>query len=85
VPRLQDAPRRSRRSHRQLEDELKEAQRRVTELRQERDEARDLVQRMQERLEDNDALIDSWIEAFDMQLNDNGNWQLPTWIIQVVP
>src|SRR5664279_2423348 len=48
----------------ELEDQLKEAERRIAELRQERDDARDLVQRQAER----------WIEAFDMSLNEEGDW-----------
>ena len=50
---------------RDLEDALKEAERRVAEMRAERDQAFDLVEQMKEHVSDVDALIDSWIEAFD--------------------
>ncbi len=64
----------------QLEDELKIAKQRNDELRQERDEGRELVQRLRQRLEDNHAMIDSWIEAFSMELGDDGayHWQAGT-------
>ena len=47
---------------RELEHALKEADRRVAEMRAERDQALELV----------DALIDSWIDAFEMQLSEDG-------------
>jgi len=58
----------------ELEDGLKEAERRVAEMRAERDEARDLVQRMEEHVEDADATIEQWKDAFAMELDDNGLW-----------
>jgi len=58
----------------ELEDGLKEAERRVAEMRAERDEARDLVQRMEEHVEDADATIEQWNEAFAMELDDDGLW-----------
>jgi Helix-turn-helix domain of resolvase len=60
----------------ELEDKLKEAERRIGEIKNERDEAQDLVNRMREQLEDYDALIDSWKEAFGMVLTDDGKY---TW------
>jgi hypothetical protein len=51
---------------RELEDALKEAERRVAEMRAERDQAFELVEQMKEHVGDVDALIDSWIEAFEM-------------------
>ena len=57
-----------------LEDELKAAKARIEELRQECDKAQDSENRMRDRLEDNRAVIESWIEAFDMQLGDDGKW-----------
>ena len=58
---------------RELEDALKEAERRVAEMRAERDQAFELVEQMKEHVSDVDALIDSWIEAFEMQLSEE--WQ----------
>ena len=57
---------------RELEDALKEAERRVAEMRAERDQAFELVEQMKEHVSDVDALIDSWIEVFEMQLGDDG-------------
>ena len=48
---------------------MKEAERRVAEMRAERDQAFELVEQMKEHVSDVDALIDSWIEAFEMQLS----------------
>ena len=55
-----------------IEDALKEAERRIAEMRVERDEAFELVEQMKEHVSDVDALIDSWIEAFEMQLSEDG-------------
>jgi hypothetical protein len=55
-----------------LLDALKEAERRVAEMRAERDQAFELVEQMKEHVSDVDALIDSWIEAFEMQLREDG-------------
>ena len=57
---------------RELDDALKEAERRVAEMRAERDQAFQLVEQMKEHVSDVDALIDSWIEAFEMQLSEDG-------------
>ena len=54
---------------RKLENALKEAERRVAEMLAERDQALELVEQMKEHVSDVDALIDSWIEAFEMQLS----------------
>jgi hypothetical protein len=60
---------------RDLEYRLELADRRAEEARRERDEARDLVSRMEEQVKDSRAIIEQWVEAFDMTLGDNGNWQ----------
>jgi predicted nucleic acid-binding Zn-ribbon protein len=57
---------------RELEDALKEAERRVAEMRAERDQAFELVEQMKEHVSDVDALIDSWIEEFEIQLSQYG-------------
>ena len=54
---------------RELEDALKEAARHIVEMRAERDRAFELVEQMKEHVSDVDALIDSWIEAFEVQLS----------------
>ena len=35
----------------------------------------DLLDSMRDQIEDSDSLIESWIEAFDMELSDDGMWQ----------
>ena len=55
-----------------IEDALKEAERRIAEMRVERDEAFELVEQMKEHVSDVDALIDSWIEEFEIQLSQDG-------------
>jgi hypothetical protein len=57
-----------------LEDELKIAEQRIAEMKRERDEAHELVERERQHVEDAVALIGSWIEAFDMQLGDDGKY-----------
>jgi uncharacterized coiled-coil DUF342 family protein len=57
---------------RELEDALKETERHLAEMRAERDQAFELVEQMKEHVSDVDALIDSWIEAFEMQLSEGG-------------
>ena len=57
---------------RELEDALKETERHIAEMRAERDQAFELVEQMKEHVSDVDALIDSWIEAFEMQLSEDG-------------
>jgi hypothetical protein len=58
-----------------LEDELKQRDSRIKELTNERDEERELVSKMREHVEDCDAQIQRWIEAFDMEQNDRGVWE----------
>jgi DNA repair exonuclease SbcCD ATPase subunit len=57
-----------------LEDDIAERDRRIAELRRELDEARDLIQRQDEQLQDVDALLENWKEAFKMVLGDDGLW-----------
>lgn len=63
----------------ELKDELKEKERGLQELKTERDEARDLVERMREHVEDANALIESWTEAFDMTQGDDGKYTFANW------
>jgi hypothetical protein len=62
------------RSKAELEDDLKQRDRRIGDLKRELDEARDLIRRQDEQLQDVDGLIESWKEAFSMTLNDAGLW-----------
>ena len=58
-----------------LHERLREAEQRLAEVKAERDEARDLNRRMEEQVTESNAVIDRWIEAFDMSLGDDGQWQ----------
>jgi hypothetical protein len=64
----------ARRSVAELEDELKQRDRRVAELRADLDRAEQLVTEMREQVESGSALIAAWIEAFDMVPTDDGKW-----------
>jgi len=57
------------------EDALKEKERRLQELKTDLDKANDLIERQAEHVQDSSDLIDSWIEAFGMELGDDGMWK----------
>jgi hypothetical protein len=59
----------------ELEDELKQRNARIRELRADFDKAEALVSKLREQVEDADTLIGSWIEGFEMTLNDGGKWE----------
>ena len=61
----------------ELEDGLKQRGERIKQLTKERDEERELVVQMREQVADADAVIEQWIEAFGMTLNDDGEWTIP--------
>lgn len=58
----------------ELSDALKERDARIAELTRERDAERELVAQMKEHVESANELIESWIEAFEMTLNDKEEW-----------
>jgi hypothetical protein len=62
--------------HTAEEDEIAHRDRRIVELREEVDQLRDLVRRMEEDVEESDNVIESWKETFDTELTDSGSW---TW------
>src|SRR4051812_5110300 len=63
-----------------LQDELKQRDRRIEELRTEVDELRHLVQRMEENVSDSRATITSWCETFGMEcVSDDGIESKWTW------
>jgi hypothetical protein len=61
----------------ELEDKLKDTERRLTATKAELDESRDLTRRMEENVEDHRQLIERWKESFEMQLGDDGKWHWP--------
>jgi sugar-specific transcriptional regulator TrmB len=58
----------------ELEDELKNAKRRIEELKRERDAESKTVAAMIEHVDDERAIREQWRDAFDMELNDKGEW-----------
>ena len=66
----------------ELEDELKQLRQRVDELRLERDKERALVAEMREHVEDEALLREQWVEAFNMVLNDAGEWSWADGLMQ---
>ncbi len=58
----------------ELEVDLRHRDDQIKELRQEHSQAVDLVDEMREQVEAGNDLIESWIEAFDMELQEDGLW-----------
>jgi DNA repair exonuclease SbcCD ATPase subunit len=58
----------------ELETELKQRDEKVKELREDLHTAYELVDEMREAIENANTQTENWIDAFDMQLNDNGEW-----------
>jgi hypothetical protein len=58
----------------ELEAELRQRDAKIKELATERDEAQELVDRMREHVEDFNQTIEQWIDVFEMQQNEHGNW-----------
>src|SRR5438477_10233514 len=61
---------------RHLEDELRSAELRIEELKAERVESLGFVSKAEEHVKDADALIERWIDAFDLQLGDDGEYKI---------
>jgi hypothetical protein len=59
----------------ELEDELKQRDDRIRDLRADLDKADALISKMREHVEDCSAQTESWIEAFDMVQDDDGAWK----------
>jgi hypothetical protein len=66
----------------ELEDALKDRERRIEELREERDRQAQLITALREQIEECNGQIDRWIEAFNMVLDDDGKWQWAEGLIQ---
>jgi DNA-binding CsgD family transcriptional regulator len=58
----------------ELEATLKQRDAKIKELTTERDEAQELVDRQREHVEDVNQLLEQWIDIFEMQQNEHGNW-----------
>jgi hypothetical protein len=57
-----------------LQAELRQREAKIKELTAELAEAQDLVNRQREHVDDCKQLIDQWIDVFEMQQNERGNW-----------
>ena len=64
----------------ELEDELKQRDAHIKELRTDLNKAEQLIGDMREQVEDTNALVEAWIECFDMVPNDDGKWTTAEWI-----
>ena len=58
----------------ELEDALKERERRLQQVKADLDRANDLVERQNEHVQDCRDVIEAWKEAFDMRPINNGGW-----------
>jgi hypothetical protein len=74
------AAERKKRSAGELDDLLKQRDRTILDLRQEAEGREALVAELREHMQDAHELINSWIEAFDMELGDNGLWKYGRWV-----
>jgi hypothetical protein len=63
-----------------LEDDLKAAERRIAELKDERDEANDLVRRQDEHVQKVHSVLEQWREAFGMVIGEDGDWTFQPWV-----
>ena len=70
----------AKRTH-ELEDEIKERDRRIAELKAELDAASDLTYRLSEHVHEANEQTDEWIQAFDMVPDDEGRW---IWKVSVI-
>ena len=57
-----------------LERELRLKDERISELRDEIDQGRELMQKMEEHVQERDEYLETFISAFGLTLNDNGKW-----------
>jgi hypothetical protein len=57
-----------------LEDKLKQRDRTILELRQEAEEAQALIAELREQVQDVGETLESWVEAFEMEMGDDGRY-----------
>lgn len=63
----------------ELEDALRQRDRRIAELTADLDSEQSRVAEMRDYAADAHAMIEQWKEAFDMELDDKGNWCWAAW------
>jgi uncharacterized protein YhaN len=66
----------------ELEDEVKQLQRRLDEARRERDELQALVAEQRDWIEDTETLSEDWKAAFEMVRGEDGAWHWAEWLKQ---
>jgi hypothetical protein len=66
----------------ELEDELKNAKQRIDSLKTDFDALAKLVAEMDEHLNEERETRERWCDAFDMVLNDKGEWDWSDWLKQ---
>jgi hypothetical protein len=64
----------------ELENILKQRDRTILELRQEAEEAQQLIAELREHVQDADDVVESWCEAFGLEMADDGRWHWKSWI-----
>jgi hypothetical protein len=65
----------------ELEDALKEKERRLQDLKTDLDKTNNLIERQAEQMRDCNDVIQSWIEGFGMTLDATGKWQWDSFIL----
>ena len=68
----------------EFEDDLKERDRRISDLKAELEEERYLTHRLSEHVKDANDLIDQWTQAFEMVPYEEGVWVWSTGIVEGV-
>lgn len=69
-------------SKRELEDALRERDRRIADLKAELEQERDLIHRLSEQVKDANDLIDRWIQGFEMVPDEKGMWVWSTGTVE---
>lgn len=67
-----------------LEDQVRESERRIAELKAELEEERDRVTRQNEHVKDVNDMIEEWKQAFEMIQNDEGYWTFDNWVTEMI-
>ena len=68
----------------ELEDAVKIRDRRIEELRSEVDEQRELIRALEESTDDYTNSIESWCEAFGMEMTEDGAWTWKPFITEMI-
>jgi hypothetical protein len=61
----------------ELEDEIRFLQAHIEDLGRQRENDRSLIAEMAEHVQEADEMIERWVDAFDMERDNNGVWRWP--------